>query len=341
MGLLSPQVSTKEMVLLCRQLATAYEAGIPILQSLNLVRRGGISGKLSRILERSATRIRQGATLSESLREESRYLPPFFVEVLAAGEQGGTLDAMLKDLADFYEDLLKLKQGVAVSMVYPGLQLAAAWFLGTFSLRLLPYIRGTGGRSFQFEAYLRDYLAFQARAGLVVLCAVIVVILLGRAGLLDKLTGFVKTFVWPFNQVSRRFGLSCFFRSMSLLVGAGMRMDRCIEHAARVTMNPLMERDLKRAIPLVMRGQTLVEAFSKVNCLSPVGRDMLAVGEQTGKLETSLRKVAEYHLEEARAAVAIATRVMNVLILLAVGAVVGYIVISFYGGLYSGLDTLT
>jgi len=341
MGLLSPQVSTKEMVLFCRQLATAYEAGIPILQGLNLVRRGGISRKLSGILERSAARIREGASLSESLRGESRYLPPFFVEVLAAGEQGGTLDAMLKDLADFYEDLLKLKQSVAVSMVYPGLQLAAAWFLGTFSLRLLPYIRSGGDRAFQFDAYLRDYMIFQTRAAVFALGAAVVVILLGRAGLLDKLAGFIKTFVWPFNQISRRFGLSRFFRSMSLLVGAGLRMDRCIEHAARVTMNPLMERDLKRAIPLVMGGHTLVEAFSRVNCLSPVGRDMLAVGEQTGKLETSLRKVAEYHLAEAKAAVSIATKVMNVLILLAVGAVVGYIVISFYSGLYSGLDTLT
>lgn len=341
MSLLSPQVSTKEMVLLCRQLATAYEAGIPILQSLHLVRRGGISRKLSGILERSAARIRQGASLSESLRGETRYLPPFFVEVLSAGEQGGTLDAMLKDLADFYEDLLKLKQSVVVSMVYPGLQLAAAWFLGTFSLRLLPYIQSGGDRAFQFEAYVRDYLQFQGRAALLAVSVAVVMLLLGRAGLLDIMTGFIKTFVWPFNQISRRFGLSRFFRSMALLVGAGMRMDRSIEHAARVTMNPLMERDLKRAIPLVLQGQTLVEAFSRVRCLSPVGRDMLAVGEQTGRLESSLRKVAEYHLAEARAAVSIATKVINVLILLAVGAVVGYIVISFYGGLYSGLDTLT
>ncbi|HPU96537.1 MAG TPA: type II secretion system F family protein [Candidatus Hydrogenedentes bacterium] len=341
MGLLSSQVGTKEMVLLCRQLATAYEAGIPILQGLNLVRRGGISRKLSQILERASARIRQGATLADALRPESKYLPAFFVEVIAAGEQGGTLDDMLRDLADFYEDLLKLKQGVAVSMVYPGLQLAAAWFLGSFSLRLLPYIQGTGGRTFQFEAYVRDYLAFQGRAGLVALLVAVGVVLLGRTGLLDVITGGIKMFFWPFNMISRRFALSRFFRSMSLLVGAGMRMDRCIQHAARVTMNPLMERDLLRAVPLVLQGHILVEAFSQVNCLSPVGRDMLAVGEKTGKLETSLRKVAEYHLAEAKAAVSIATKVMNVLILLAVGAVVGFIVISFYGGLYSGLDTLT
>lgn len=339
MGLFSSRLTAREMAPMCRQLATSYDAGIPILQGLALAARHSASSKVRGLLGRIHARIRKGATLMDAARVEQKLLPDFFVEVLGAGETGGHLDVMLRDLADYYEDQAAMKRTVVVAMVYPGMQLAAAWFLGTFALRIIPFVGGGRG-DFSLEAYFRSYLLFQAGALSIAALAFAAMVVLARLGLYEHVTGFVKTFVWPIRTISRRFALARFFRGMSLLVGAGIDIRQCIQRSARLTMNPYMERDLLQAVPVVARGGTLVEAFSKVKCVSSVGREMLAVGEQSGNLEFSLKKVSDYHFEEARAAVRSAMTIGGVLVLLLVGGLIGYIVISFYAGLYSNLGIM-
>ncbi|HQH74796.1 MAG TPA: type II secretion system F family protein [bacterium] len=95
-----------------------------------------------------------------------------------------------------------------------------------------------------------------------------------------------------------------------------------------------MERDLLRALPVVSRGGTLVEAFSTSRYMSRMGKEMLSVGEQSGDLDTALQKAAEYSFGEAQAAVRSAAKVLQVVITLIVGGVVAYFVISFYSSLY-------
>jgi type IV pilus assembly protein PilC len=124
---------------------------------------------------------------------------------------------------------------------------------------------------------------------------------------------------------------------MSLLIGAGLNMGECMRRSAALTMNPLMEKDLLRGLPVVMNGGTLVEAFDRSRCLSDVGRQMLLVGEKSGNLEGSLHKVAEWHFDEARSATKVAMTVMGVAILLVLAGLVGYIVVTFYSRLYGGM----
>jgi type II secretory pathway component PulF len=110
-----------------------------------------------------------------------------------------------------------------------------------------------------------------------------------------------------------------------------------MERAAATTMNPYIERDLLQAIPYLQRGMTLDEALAPLRCLSPTAREMLHVGEQSGKLEQQLRKAADYHMEEANYSLQILTRVFGVAIVLAVALLIGYIVISFYTTYYGGI----
>ncbi len=144
----------------------------------------------------------------------------------------------------------------------------------------------------------------------------------------------VRNKIWPINIVVKKFALSRFFRSMSLLIGSGVNMKTCIAQSAALTVNPYIERDLMKAIPLIADGTTLEQAFSHSRSLTPMAREMLIVGEHSGELESCLYKVSEYHKAEAESAVKRAVIVMNVLIVLAVGLVVGYIIITFYSQLY-------
>ncbi len=334
MGLFSTRLSAGEMAPMCRQLATSYDAGIPILQSLELLGRSASSRRISAMLRRMFTAIKGGSTLAEAARAECDMLPEFFVEVVGAGEIGGRLDVMLKDLASYYEDQQVMKRSVIASMVYPAFQLGAAWFLGSFSLGLVSRMHGRG---FSLGGYFQQYLLFQAASLFTLFVLFWVMVALARIGVFQNVLGFIKNYVWPIRPISRKYALARFFRGMSLLIGAGLNMGECMRRSAALTMNPIMERDLLKGLPVVMNGGTLVEAFDRSRCLSDVGRQMLMVGEQSGNLEGSLHKVAEWHFDEARAATRVAMTVMGVTILLILAALVGVIVVTFYSRLYGGM----
>ncbi len=341
MGLFSSQISASDMVPLCRQLSTTYNAGIPIIQSLDTISGQTRNGTVKKVLRTMSDDLRGGGTLGASAVAQSRHLPPFFIQLLAAGEVGGRLDVMLLDLAQYFEDKLAMQRKIRGMMVYPIIQLAAAWFLGTFALGILRVVgeavSGSGGGTKGVTNYFFEYLLFQGKAMAVLAAILIVAVILSRKGLLGWITGAVGTFVWPFRGVVRKFGLARFFRSFGLLVGSGLPITRCVEQSAGVAGNPYLEKDLLKAVPRIQEGQTLVEAFSGCNFLTPMAREMLLVGEHTGNLEDQCRKVSEYHLAGATQASETATKALGVAIGLAVAMLVGYIVITFYSNLYGGM----
>ncbi len=342
MGLFSSQIPAKKMVPLCRQLATSYDAGIPIVRSLEIIGAQQQDRKIRGIFEEMSDALKSGDTLGQATRKQSKYFPNFFMELIASGEIGGKLDVMLRDLADYYEDRLERQRSVMRMMALPVIQLIAAWFLGTFALRLVGQVtRGMsergGGRGFDFVAFFRDYAQFQLKAiGIFALIFALIVIL-SRLGIFSWISGLFTTHIYPMSAVTKRFALARFFRSLSLLLGAGVHVPAAIERSAAVTANPYIERDLLKTIPHVQQGKTLVEAFREVKYLTPTAREMLLVGEQSGKLDEALRKAADYHFDEANQAVDIASKIFGVMLVLAAALTIGYIIITFYMRFYGGM----
>lgn len=340
MGLMTAEISARHLAPLCRQMATSYDAGIPVIRTLDLMADNAKDARSKRVLRAMAEDARGGATLGEAARRQQRYLPRFFIELLHSGELGGRLDVMLRDMADYYEDRVEMQRKIVGAMVYPALQLTAAWFLGTFALGLIGKLNFDAREPFNLGAYFEQYVAFQglSMGALALVCFVI--IMLSRLGVIRWSWSLILHYLWPLNTVNKKFSLARFFRSFSLLLGSGMNIKSCITNAAAISGDPRIERDLLKAVPRVAEGATLVEAFAPCRSLTPVAREMLLVGEHSGNLEQSLRKVSEYHLEEGRHAVAVASKILGVLIVLAVGATVGFIIISFYSKYFSLLNSI-
>ncbi len=337
MALLSSEISTKNMVPICRQLATAYDAGIPIVRSLEMMSDNARDSRTKRVMRAMSEQIQNGSTLGEAASSQAQYLNPFFVQLLATGETGGRLDVTLKDLAEFYEDKQELRRTVVSAMFYPCIQLLAAWFLGTFALRLVGILNPMSGKRFDIGEYFTQYGYFQLKAMLVFAAVVGVFIALSRIGVLKWIVGWVTNHVWPIKWVARRFALARFFRSMSLLIGSGIHIRHCIERSAAMAVNPYIERDLLQAAPLVQDGASLVQAFAPCRSLTRIAREMLVVGEQSGRLDETLAKVAQYHQQEAKEAVKRSVVLLGVAILVGMAGLVGFIVISFYSRLYGGM----
>jgi type IV pilus assembly protein PilC len=331
MGLFSSQIPAKKMVPLCRQLATSYDAGIPIVRSLEIIGAQQQDRKIRGIFREMSDSVKAGDTLEQAVRKQDKYFPNFFMELIASGEIGGRLDVMLRDLADYYEDRLERQRRVMRMMTLPVIELIAAWFFGTFALRLV------GKLSFDFAAFFKDYAWFQAKAMGIFAIVFVIIVILSRAGIFGWISGLFTTHIFPMSAVTKRFALARFFRSLSLLLSAGVYVPVAIERSAAVTANPYIEKDLLKTIAPVKEGKSLVEAFRHTKYLTSTAREMLLVGEESGKLDEALRKVADYHFEEANQAVDIASKILGVLIVLAVALTIGYIIITFYMNFYGGV----
>jgi len=338
MGIFSAQLSEKTMVLMCRQLATSHGAGIPILRTLTLVAQNLQDPVAQRVLRRMHDDIRKGDTLTQAARKQSDYVPPMFVQMIESGEIGGRLDMMLRDLASYHEERLRMRRDIVRRLTYPFLQLVAAWFLGTFSLQLIKLV---GTENFNLGTFLQSYARFQGAAFVLAVAGFLFAVLLARVGLLKWVWGFAATYFWPIAPVTRRFATARFFRSLSFLIGSGMPIARAVESAAATTINPYIERDLLTAIPRIKSGMTLSEAFAPCKYFTPEMREMLLVGEESGRHEEALRRASDYQMEEAMHAVAIATRVGEVAIILLVSCIIGYIVIKFWSTYFGKIDELT
>ena len=333
MGLFSSKIPTTQMVSLCRQFATSYDAGIPIIQALGIVHGHCRHGRVKSILREMIDDIKHGSSLGDAAGKHGRYFPPFFVQLLAVGEKSGKLDLMLRDLADYYEDRLALQRKIISALIYPCIQLSAAWFIGTFALGMVKQI----GLDFNISAYLEDYLAYQLRALAVFGLLFALAIALARFGLLRWVIGMASTFIWPMAPITRRFALARFFRSFSLLLGGGVHIVSAVESAAAVAVNPYIQRDLLKSIPGIRAGRTLAESFAPCKYLTPLAREMLLIGEQSGNLELQCKKIAQYHVQEADHAVKIGLRILTTLIILFMALVIGYIIIKFWTSFYGSV----
>lgn len=341
MPLTTKRLATKDMVPVCRQIATAYEAGIPIREVLSSVGAQQKNREVREILLRMSTDIQAGNSLGEAATKYSEQLSPFFVGLLANGEQSGRLDTMLSELADYYEDRLAMRRQVVGALTYPAFLLVICWFLGTFAIGIvnvaLAGMDGSGGGISGVTQYFKDYAAFQTRAMIVFAVLAVIGVVLSRLGALKWITGMVTTFVWPLSGITKKLGMARFFRSFSMMLSSGISLPICIQKSAELTANPYIQNDLMKAIPPVREGMTLVEAFNHCSLMTPLAREMLAVGEQSGNLELQLNKAATYHMDEARHLMKQATTIFTTMIMLGVFTLIGAVVIYFWTNLYGGM----
>ncbi len=337
MALLSPKIAVGHMVPLCRQLATAYKAGIPVLQSLELASRQTRRRNVRNMLQQMAFDIRQGSTLHQAAQNQSRHLPGFFVELLGAGEMGGRLDIMLEDLADYYEDRQAMQRQIISQLAYPAFLVVFAWMAIPFAMQAVSSAVGPSAGAFNLNTHIATWAAGRVHSGIRAGIVLAIIVVLARLGVFQWISGAATTFLWPFSKVARKLAMARFFRTFSLLLSSGMGTTAAIERSASVINNPYIERDLLKAIPAVREGSTLSDAFSRCRYVTPAAHEMLIVGEQSGELDNLLRKLSLYFQNEAMHALRVSIQLGVQLVVVAIMVTIGYFIIRFYMTLYGGM----
>ncbi len=335
-----PHVRTKDIAVMTRQLSTMISAGIPLLESLEILHEQASDPGFKIVLDKVIERVRSGSDFSTALSEHPKLFTKIFVNMIKAGEASGQLDVILQRLADYMEAIEELKREIKAAMTYPviSLILILAITVGLI-VGIVPKFQEI------FVQLNMTSLPAPTRVLLVIsdimrnhfLIGIGVVIVLVVAFLLyiRTKTG-IRQWHWVllhvpiFGPLFRKVAISRFSRTFATLIQSGVPMLGALDIVASTAGNVLVEEAVLKAKDAVSKGETLGDPLAATKVFPPMVTRMISIGEKTGALEKLLMKISEFYDQEVRATVKALTSLIEPLLIATMGVIVGFIVLSIF-----------
>jgi len=336
---LGDSIGQRDIVVFTRQLATMIDAGLPIVQSLDVLATQSPNKKFRNVIRDLKEQVESGATFTDALRKHSKQFDDLFVNMVAAGEVGGILDSILHRLAAYMEKAMKLKSKIKGAMIYPATIVTVAVgvtaVLLIFVIPVFAELFSSFGQELptptQFVINLSNFTLayFKYMAAFVILGIIVCRQLYKTEGgrlAFDQL--FLQLPV--FGDLVRKSSVARFTRTLSTLVSSGVPILDALAITARTSGNKVVERAILQTRVSISEGKTIAEPLMQSKVFPPMVCQMIAVGETTGALDSMLQKIADFYEEEVDNAVNNLTALMEPLVILFLGVVIGGLVISMY-----------
>jgi type IV pilus assembly protein PilC len=339
-------VTPKELVVFTRQFATMIDAGLPLVQCLDILSARGENKSLNAILKDVKDYVEQGGTFSDGLGRHPKVFDELFVNLVRAGEMGGILDTILNRLAGYIEKRVKLARQVRGAMVYPVAIFMVAMVVVVIMLAwVIPSFKGM-------------FAEFGGEDNLPALTKIVIA---ASEGFLTNIhwivliTGSVVfAFTWTYRQpagkfffhrlllvlpilgpVMRKISVARFTRTLGTLLSAGVPILDALDVVKKSAGNVVVEGAIQQTSNKIREGRTMAEPLMETNVFPPMVVQMIGVGEQTGALDTMLNKIADFYEDEVDVAVAALTSLLEPLMMVFIGGIVGVILISMYLPIFS------
>lgn len=335
----SDSITTRDIVVLTRQLATMIDAGLPIVQCLDILAAQSPNKKLRNIVRQIKDEVEAGSTFTDALRKHPKLFDDLYTNMVAAGEVGGILDTILNRLAGYMEKAMKLKAKIKGAMIYPAVIVTVAVgvtaVLLIFVIPVFAELFSSFGQELpaptQFVINLSNFTIayFKYMLAFVVACAIAIRQLYRTES--GRLTIDALLLQAPvFGDLLRKSAVARFTRTLSTLVSSGVPILDALAITARTAGNKVVERAVLATRVSISEGKTIAEPLQESKVFPPMVCQMISVGESTGALDAMLNKIAEFYEEEVDNAVANLTALMEPLIIVFLGIVIGGLVISMY-----------
>ena len=332
-------VRSKDVAVFSRQFATMIAAGLPLVQCLQTLGLQVERKPFQEIIGKVAADVESGSTLSEGMARFPNVFNELYVNLVHVGETGGVLDSMLARLSTYLEKAQALRHRVQMAVIYPALVILVAILVVTFLMIFVIPIFA----AFFTKAGVPLPLPTRIVVGMsnaianywyLILAAIVGIILGFRAwyrtesGRLAVDSALLRAPI--FGPLMRKIAVARFTRTLSALLGGGVPIIDALRITAKTAGNRVVENAVMEARERVMAGQTLGERLRDSKVFPPMVVQMVVVGEQTGALDNMLGKVADYYEDEVDVAVAGLTALLEPILIVFLGVVVGGIVIAIY-----------
>ena len=336
---LQPKVQTKDIVVFARQFSTMIDAGLPLIQSLDILQAQEENKTFKKTLKEIKDAVEQGSTLADALGKYPKIFDDLFVNMVAAGEVGGILDTILERLSSYMEKAMKLRKQVKGAMTYPIIVLCiAVLVVGVILVFVIPV----------FEQMFSDF------GGALPPATQLVVGLSNFAkGNIHYIIGGVVVFIFAFKRfystekgrvlvddvmlklpvfgpLLRKVAVAKFTRTMGTMISSGVPILEALKIVARTAGNKTVEAAIFKVRSAITEGRTMADPLTESGVFPSMVCQMVAVGESTGALDAMLEKIADFYDDEVDAAVSNLTAMIEPFMMVFLGVVIGGLVISMY-----------
>lgn len=329
--------STSDVAVLTRQLATLVGAGIPLFESLAALVEQVENEQLKRALTQVREQVREGTSFAKALEAHPTIFPPLYVNMVRAGEASGTLQQVLERLTAFLESQAKLKGKVTSALAYPILMaIIGTTLVSILMVAVVPNVTTIFASMDQalpwYTALLITTSDFMSSYWWLLLSLLALGIYLFRRWLRTtkgKLTwdGFVLK-VPVFGKVILMLSIARFARTLSTLLASGVALLGAMDIVANVLGNAALEKVVHEAISSIREGQSIAEPLKRSGRFPPIVTHMITIGEKSGQLESMLQSVSDAYDTEVENRVQMLTSLLEPLIIVMMGSVVGFIAVS-------------
>lgn len=333
-------VGLKDMVVFTRTFSTMIDAGLPIVSGLDMLSNQAENPRFGRVLQAVKVEVESGKSLSEAMGSHPRVFDDLFRNLVAAGEAGGILDVIFRRLATYLEKAAKLRRQVRGALVYP-LVIMAVGVLVVFVMmtKVLPVFEkmfidlGAGSLPAPTRMVLAISHAITDNAIVFTLVTGAVVaggISLGRT---DRGRWAIDTVVLKapvIGNVMRKIAVARFTRTLGTLLSSGVPILDALDIVARSAGNRVVAQAITYARSKISEGKDIASPLLETGVFPPMVVQMIGVGEQTGAMDDMLQKIADFYEEEVDAAVSAMTALLEPIMLVVLGGIVGGLLIAMY-----------
>ena len=336
----APKITDKDIVILTRQLATMIDAGLPLVQCLDILGSQTENKALAKVVGQVRSDVEGGATFADALKKHPKVFDNLYVNMVAAGEAGGILDTILQRLAAYMEKLSKIKRQIKSAMIYPSVILfvavAVVSLLLVIVVPMLANMFAEGGQQLPLPTRIVVTVSnFLKGWGGLVLLVTAVGSIIGlkqfrktEKGL--KITDAIALKVPVAGTLIQRVSVAKFTRTLGTLMTSGVPILEGLLIVSRTAGNKIVEEAIVTTRQSVSEGKTLAEPLGRAKVFPAMVVQMISVGEATGALDNMLNKIADFYDEEVDSAVAALTSMLEPMLMIFLGTTVGFIIVAMY-----------
>lgn len=336
---LGDRVKTRDIVIFTRQFATMIDAGLPIVQCLDILQAQATVKPLRIAIQQVKDEVEAGSSFNEALRKHPKLFDELYINMVAAGEVGGILDNIMNRLAVYMEKAARLRAKIKGAMIYPAsivtVAIAVTTILLIYVIPVFAELFSSFGQALpaptQFVINLSNfsvrYFPYIIAAFVLFVFAIVWLYRTEQGHL--AIDGFLLRLP-IFGDLFRKSAVARFTRTLGTLIASGVPILDALAITARTAGNRVVEKAVLATRISISEGKTIAEPLTQSKVFPPMVCQMIAVGETTGALDAMLSKIAEFYEEEVDNAISNLTALMEPVVIVFLGVVIGGLVISMY-----------
>lgn len=342
-------ITERDIVIFTRQFSTMVDAGLPLVQCLEILGKQSDNPSFGEIITKIKTDIESGSNLSDAMRKHPKVFNSLYANLVEAGEAGGILDTILSRLANYIEKALALKKKVKTAMVYPAAIITVAVtvvaFLMVFVIPTFATMFSGGGAELPGPtALVMDISNFFTNQWYFVIGGpILFFILFKKVYATERGKIEIDRFALKlpvFGMLIRKVSTAKFSRTLGTLISSGVPLIEGMDICARTAGNKIVEIAILNSIEAIKEGETIAAPLARENVFPAMVIQMIDVGESAGALDSMLSKIADFYDEEVDTAVDGLTALLEPMLMVFLGIVVGFIVVAMYLPIFKMGETI-